>query len=189
DILEILEKQQEKQKKSKSEVSLLLSSLLETSREVIEGKNIHRRLMSVQRYPDLLNLVERGELPEKILKADVIKYLFENSDKVISEWRIAKSVVIDGKKYTLFGVPDKVFFKDGKIYVVDFKSSYLKDGSEEVEKYKFQLQFYMYMLKDFGEIAGGYLVGARSGFVIRVERPGDDFIELLAKLIRNLEVI
>lgn len=189
DILKIFEKNQEKQKRSKSEVSLLLSSLLETSREVIEGKNIHRRLMSVQRYPDLLNLVERGELPEKILKADVIKYLFENSDKVISEWRIAKSVVIDGKKYTLFGVPDKVFFKDGKIYVVDFKSSYLKDGSEEVEKYKFQLQFYMYMLKDFGEIAGGYLVGARSGFVIRVERPGDDFIELLAKLIRNLEVI
>lgn len=188
-ILEILEKKQEKQKKRKGDVSLLLSSLLETSREVIEGKNIHRRLMSVQRYPDLVNLVGSGELPENILKVEVLKYLFESSDKVISEWRIAKSVVIDDKKYTLFGVPDKVFLKDEKIYVVDFKSSYLKDGSEEVEKYKFQLQFYMYLLRDFGEIAGGYLVGTRSGLVIKVEKPGDDFFELLVKLIRNLEVI
>ncbi|MGC8956183.1 MAG: UvrD-helicase domain-containing protein, partial [Fervidobacterium sp.] len=170
-----------------SESYIRLHKLLEVSDEILEGKKIHRKLMSIERYVDLENLVERGEIPSNILKAKVLKELFENS-KVFSEWRIVKSVEVDGKKYSLFGVPDKVFFKDGKIYVVDFKSSYLKEGTEEYKKYRFQLQFYMYLLLDFGDVGCGYLISTKTGYVLKIERPNGSFFGEISSLIKKFEV-
>jgi len=89
--------------------------------------------------------------------------------RILSEWRIAKEH--GGKREeisVLFGVPDKVFFKDGKIYVVDFKHSLL-NRQQELDKYRFQVQFYMYLLADFGEIGGGYLISTKSGKVVEIQ--------------------
>lgn len=171
---------------STSKTSDRLGRLLETSPEVLEGKQIHRKLMSVNEYNQLEYLVETGQVPQGILKAEILKKLFE-SDRIFSEWRLAKHFQIDGRRYVLFGVPDKVFFKDGKIYVVDFKSMYLKEGSPELEKYKFQIQFYMHLLKDFGHVECGYLVSTKTGWVVRVEKPDEEFEQEIIKRIKLFE--
>ena len=171
---------------STSKTSDRLGRLLETSPEVLEGKQIHRKLMSINEYNQLEYLVQTGQVPQGILKAEILKKLFE-SDKILSEWRLAKHFQIDGRRYVLFGVPDKVFFKDGKIYVVDFKSMYLKEGSPELEKYKFQIQFYMHLLKDFGHVECGYLVSTKTGWVVRVEKPDEDFEQEIIKRIKLFE--
>lgn len=160
--------------------------LIDISPELLEGKRIHRKLMSVNEYSQLEYLVKTKQIPEALLNARVLKELF-NCEKVLSEWRLAKHIQIDGRRYVLFGVPDKVFFKNGKIYVVDFKSAYLKEDSLELEKYRFQLQFYMHLLKDFGPIDYGYIISTRTGWVVRVERPGDDFEEEIFRRIRLFE--
>ncbi|ODN29938.1 UvrD-helicase domain-containing protein [Fervidobacterium thailandense] len=167
-------------------ISSKFERLIEVSPELLEGKRVHRKLMSVNKYSQLEYLVETKQVPEAILSAKVLKELF-SCDKVLSEWRLAKHVQYDGRRYVLFGVPDKVFFKNGKIYVVDFKSSYLKEGSLELEKYRFQLQFYMHLLKDFGQVECGYIISTQTGWVVRVEKPEDDFEEEIFKRIRLFE--
>jgi len=171
------------------EIPNVFSNMLETSPELLEGKIVHRKISSVTEYNQLIYLVERGDLPRGILNAEILKRLFEGSQKVLSEWRIAKDMEENGKSYVLFGVPDKVFFKDGKIYVVDFKHSEL-NRQQELDKYRFQVQFYMYLLADFGEIGGGYLISSKNGKVIEIERPNDDFInDVKRRIDRFLEVV
>ncbi|MFN3692157.1 MAG: UvrD-helicase domain-containing protein [Fervidobacterium sp.] len=163
-------------------------SLLDASLETLEGKIIHRRLMSVNEYEQLVYLAENEKIPKGILKADVIKWLF-NCDKILSEFRLAKHFELEGKKYILFGVPDKVFIKNNKMYVVDFKNSFLSLEGTEIEKYKFQMKFYMYLLKDLGEIGGGYIISTKNGFVIRVDVPDDSFKNEIIRRIKLFESI
>ncbi|MGB4262008.1 MAG: 3'-5' exonuclease, partial [Fervidobacterium sp.] len=170
--------QENVQKSQSGEVQVpnVFLSMLETSPELLEGKSVHRKISSVVEYNQLIYLVERGDLPNGILNADILKWLFEGSQKILSEWRIAKDMEENGKNYVLFGVPDKVFFKDGKIYVVDFKHSLL-NRQQELDKYRFQVQFYMHLLADFGEIGGGYLISTKSGKVVEIQKPDDDFVD------------
>ncbi|HOK34339.1 MAG TPA: PD-(D/E)XK nuclease family protein, partial [Fervidobacterium sp.] len=149
----------------------------------------HRKISSVVEYNQLIYLVEQGDLPNGILNAEMLKSLFEGSQKILSEWRIAKDMEENGKNYVLFGVPDKVFFKDGKIYVVDFKHSLL-NRQQELDKYRFQVQFYMYLLADFGEIGGGYLISTKSGKVVEIQKPDDDFVnDVKRRIDKFLEVV
>ena len=171
------------------EKSNVFLSMLETSPELLEGKRVHRKISSVVEYNQLIYLVEQGDLPNGILNAERLKSLFEGSQKILSEWRIAKDMEENGKNYVLFGVPDKVFFKDGKIYVVDFKHSLL-NRQQELDKYRFQVQFYMYLLADFGEIGGGYLISTKSGKVVEIQKPDDDFVnDVKRRIDKFLEVV
>lgn len=169
-----------------SKISDKLSKFLESSSEILEGKQIHRKLMSVNEYNQIVYLAQTGQIPQGILKAHILKELFENS-KVLSEWRLAKHFEVNEKKYVLFGIPDKVFFKDNKIYVVDFKCTYLSWGTLELEKFIFQMQFYMYLLKDFGKVERGYIVNTKTGWVVTVECPDEKFTEQIAEKIRLFE--
>lgn len=179
---EIAEIEHKKNIQAENKVSILLDNSL----EILEGKLIHKRLMTVDKYNQLIYLAEQKKIPMGILKSEVLKWLFD-CDKVISEFRLAKYFELDNKNYVLFGVPDKVFFKNKKIYVADFKNTFLKEDSPEFEKYKFQIKFYMYLLKDFGEVGGGYLISTKTGWTLKVDVPDETFSKELIKRIKAFE--
>ena len=170
-----------------------LNVLLEKSSEISIGKRIHSMLASVTRYEQLKTLVEKNIIPAEIIKVHILESLFNESEKIFSEWRLAKSIDIydeklkEKKNYVLFGVPDKVFLKDDEFYVVDFKSTNLYSGSEDVERYKFQIQFYMMLLSDLGKVHCGYLVSVPRGQALRIEPPKEDFIDEIIERILKFE--
>lgn len=170
-----------------------LNSLLEKTSEITRGKRIHSMLASVTRYEQLERLVEDGVIPREILKVQILKTLFNESEKIFSEWRLAKTLDIydektgERKSYVLFGVPDKVFMKNGEFYVVDFKSSDLYDSSPDVERYVFQLKFYMMLLSDLGKVRKGYLVSVPRGQALPIDPPQEDFIDDIVERIKKFE--
>ncbi|MGQ9855885.1 MAG: UvrD-helicase domain-containing protein [Fervidobacterium sp.] len=164
-----------------------LNELLERSSEINIGKKVHSILASVNKYEHIKALVERGDIPEQILNVHILEPLFNESEKIFSEWRIAKHIEIDGKSYVLFGVPDKVFLKNGEFYVVDFKSADLYSNSEAVERYKFQVKFYMYLLSDIGKVQCGYLVSVPRGQALRIDPPDEKFFDEIVEKIKNFE--
>lgn len=170
-----------------------LNVLLEKSSEISIGKRIHSMLASVTRYEQLKALVEKNIIPAEILKVHILESLFNESEKIFSEWRLAKSIDIydeklkEKKNYVLFGVPDKVFLKGEEFYVVDFKSTNLYSDSEDVERYKFQIQFYMMLLSDLGKVHCGYLVSVPRGQALRIEPPKEGFIEEIIERILKFE--
>jgi len=170
-----------------------LNSLLEKASEIARGKQIHSMLASVTRYEQLKLLVERNVLPENILNVRILESLFNESEKIFSEWRLAKSIEIydeklkERKNYILFGVPDKVFLKDGEFYVVDFKSADLYGEAEEIERYMFQVKFYMMLLLDLGKVHCGYLVSVPRGQALRIDPPGEDFLDEIIDRIKQFE--
>ncbi|QIV78637.1 UvrD-helicase domain-containing protein [Fervidobacterium pennivorans] len=170
-----------------------LNSLLEKATEITRGKQIHSMLASITKYEQLKLLVEKNALPEDILNVRVLESLFNESEKIFSEWRLAKSIEIydeklkERKNYILFGVPDKVFLKDGEFYVVDFKSTDLYKEAEEIERYMFQVKFYMMLLSDFGKVHCGYLVSVPRGQALRIDPPGEDFLDEIIDRIKQFE--
>ena len=48
----------------------------------------------------------------------------------------------------------------------------------------------MYLLADFGEIGGGYLVSTKSGKVVEIQKPDDDFVnDVKRRIDKFLEVV
>lgn len=170
-----------------------LNSLLEKATEITRGKQIHSMLASITKYEQLKLLVEKNALPEDILNVRVLESLFNESEKIFSEWRLAKSIEIydeklkERKNYILFGVPDKVFLKDGEFYVVDFKSTDLYKEAEEIERYMFQVKFYMMLLSDLGKVHCGYLVSVPRGQALRIDPPGEEFLDEIIYKIKQFE--
>ncbi|WP_434223468.1 UvrD-helicase domain-containing protein [Fervidobacterium gondwanense] len=164
-----------------------LNELLERSSEINIGKKVHSILTSVNKYEHIKALVERGSIPEQILNVHILEPLFNENEKILSEWRIAKHIEIDGKSYVLFGVPDKVFLKNGEFYVVDFKSADLYGNSDAIERYKFQLKFYMYLLSDIGKVHCGYLVSVPRGQALRIDPPDERFFDKIVEKIESFE--
>ncbi|ABR30287.1 DNA helicase UvrD [Thermosipho melanesiensis] len=151
------------------------------SDKTFQGSQIHKKLSNINTLSQLKYLENTDILPVKI--STKIGFLFENS-KVYSEWRLVKPFYHEGRKYMLFGIPDKVIFKDEKIYVIDFKNvENLKD-----EKYKFQIQFYMYLLHDFGKVHKGYILSTKTGDILMVKYE-NNFEELIHKAIEIFEKV
>lgn len=157
--------------------------ILAFSEKTAEGTDIHRKLASVNAISDLKYLEEMGIL--KVNLSDKLKDLFSGATRIVSEWRIVKPYEFNDKKYMLFGIPDKVLFKGDKIYVLDFKNVSFEQ-SKNIEKYIFQVQFYMYLLKEFGIPEAGYIVSTKTGEIIEVELK-DTFEEQLKRSIENFE--
>jgi ATP-dependent helicase/nuclease subunit A len=100
---------------------------------------------------------------------------------VKNEWRIVKNVEIDNRDYMLFGIPDKVIIENGEITILDYKYSGLYD-EEKIKDYKFQMMFYLYLLKDFGTPKEGYIVSIKNGKTIRFEYEDDVENQILDKI-------
>ncbi|MGM0641568.1 MAG: UvrD-helicase domain-containing protein [Thermotogota bacterium] len=149
--------------------SLKLDSLFSDQELLFRGSELHSKLQSSYEYHHLENLVERNLLPSPLLDKDIIKYAFNSKGKTIkNEWRIVKNINIQNKEYMLFGIPDKVIIDNGEIIILDYKYSSLRDKSK-IESYKFQMMFYLYLLKDFGVPKKGYIVSIRNGNTIKFD--------------------
>jgi CRISPR/Cas system-associated exonuclease Cas4 (RecB family) len=165
------------EKEAKEEDILLLFD-----EKTSEGSDIHRKLSSVNTISQLRYLEEEKILKVKI--SDKLESLFKGAN-VISEWRVVKPFFVNDRRYMLFGIPDKVLFKGNKIYVLDFKNVDFKN-SKNIEKYKFQIKFYMYLLKDFGAPEKGYIISTKTGEFIEVSLE-ENFEEKIKAAIENFE--
>ncbi len=154
-----------------------------------EGKKIHSLLSSVQRISDLRYLEKEKIInPTRPLSENpIIQRLFSYPISK-AEWRLMKPLTVEGKTYMLFGIPDRVFMKDGKIEILDYKHSYLKgiDRRERIENYAFQIKFYLYLLSDFGTPEKGYIVSTKSGEIIEVNYE-EGFESQIVSSIENFE--
>ncbi|SDB95566.1 UvrD-helicase domain-containing protein [Geotoga petraea] len=146
-----------------------LDSLFSDQELLFRGSDLHAKLQSSYEFHHLENLVERELLPKKLIKNDMIKYAFSPENKVVkNEWRIVKNIEINNRDYMLFGIPDKVIIDNGKITILDYKYSGLYD-EEKIKDYKFQISFYLYLLKDFGIPKEGYIVSIKNGKTVKFE--------------------
>ena len=68
----------------------------------------------------------------------------------------------------LFAIPEKVIIDNGEITLLDYKYSSLMDKSK-TEDYRFQMMFYLYLLKDFGIPKKGCIVSIRNGKIIEFD--------------------
>jgi ATP-dependent exoDNAse (exonuclease V) beta subunit len=85
---------------------------------------------------------------EKWIGSEIFNEM-EKSPESHNEFKIDKSIKVSGRTMVLTGVVDKIFKnEDGSWSVIDYKYSTKKD----IEKYKFQLEFYAYCLKDLLQI-------------------------------------
>ncbi|WP_228288193.1 UvrD-helicase domain-containing protein [Thermosipho ferrireducens] len=159
--------------------------------ETFEGSDIHKKLASVNKLSQLKYLEEIGILKIKLSENQILAKLFETSEEIFSEWRLVKHVNYEGKDYMLFGIPDKVFKINGDFIVVDFKHSEFpgKGKAKQLQKYDFQLKFYMYLLKDFGKVKEGYIISTRTGETIKIMPPEDSFENTIFELLKLSEKV
>ncbi len=157
--------------------------------EMSEGQRTHRLLSQIQHISDLKFFEEHGSIKAKqpLSNNPIIKRLFSYPFSK-TEWRLMKPMKVENKTYMLFGIPDRVFMKDGKIEVIDYKHSTLQgpNRQKKLEDYTFQLRFYMYLLSDFGTPKKGYIVSTKSGEIVEVE-PDEDFASIILNSIKEME--
>ncbi|ONN27572.1 DNA helicase UvrD [Thermosipho affectus] len=154
---------------------------LDLNEQTFKGSQIHRKLSNANTLSQLRYLEETGEIKVKL--SHKIGHLFENS-KILPEWRIVKPFFHKNRKYMLFGIPDKVIFKDNFIYILDFKNTKNLDD----EKYIFQVNFYMYLLKDFGNVKEAYIISTKTGDMLKISYK-EGFEEMIKKAIDNFEKV
>ena len=153
--------------------------------ETFEGTEIHEKLSTINSLSQLKYLEESGILKIKI--SDKLENLFENST-IFSEWRLVKPFKFKNRNYMLFGIPDKVFKKGENFYVVDFKHTNLND-KEKLEKYKFQIKFYMFLLKDLGNVIEGLIISTKTGEIVKVSPPEENFEKEIKNMIEKYEKV
>ncbi len=136
--------------KRKANIGLLAHSILEplgmksvqglplTLKSIIDGG----RPVSVDRvsFSDD-DLIEVKRVLSGLVQHQIIKEI-EDSERVLSEFHFQHGF----GKYVLIGIVDKLYLKDGKWRIVDFKYANWSPGF--VEKYRFQMRFYLYILRD-----------------------------------------
>jgi len=66
----------------------------------------------------------------------------ENSTEAMSEMQFQHSF----DKYVLMGIIDKLYLIDGRWKIVDFK--YARRNPQSLSRYRFQMEFYLYILRD-----------------------------------------
>ena len=164
-------------------IKIETDDLLSNEEKLLKGSELHSLMESINNFSQIQYLIENGDLPET-LNNKTIRRLF-SIKRFKTEWRLVKRMIIENKEYMIFGVPDRVIFNENnKMEVLDYKYSEL-NNSEKVEDYKFQLQFYMYLLKDFGNPEKGYIISLKNGKIIEV-RYDENFEEELKKKISML---
>jgi ATP-dependent exoDNAse (exonuclease V) beta subunit len=87
------------------------------------------------------DLTEVKRVLSRLVHHQIIKEI-EDSERVLSEFHFQHGF----GKYVLIGIVDKLYLKDGKWRIVDFKYANWSFGF--IEKYRFQMRFYLYILRD-----------------------------------------
>lgn len=163
------------------------NELFKDKDNLIIGEEIHNKLQSCYKISDIKYLINKKILPEKFDEIDIIKIAFDNNINQIikNEWRLMKNYKIKTRNYMLFGIPDKVLIKDNKIHVIDFKYSEL-NNKKKINDYIFQVMFYLYLLKDFGEAYKGYIISLKNNKVIEFDY-NNNIEKEIKKWINNME--
>ncbi|GAB6189016.1 helicase-exonuclease AddAB subunit AddA [Marinitoga arctica] len=176
-------KKEENSEDLTEEIYIDIKDFFENEDYLLKGTEMHAIMEGITSFNQIKYLIKNEKLP-KALDNDLIKRLFE-SKKFKTEWRLVKRMVLNGKEYMIFGVPDRVIFdENNNIEVIDYKYSDLSN-KEKIEDYKFQLQFYMYLLKDFGNPQKGYVISLKNGKIFEIE-PDKDFEEHLKEIIPTI---
>jgi ATP-dependent helicase/nuclease subunit A len=152
---------------------------------IFRGSDLHRKLQSVYNLSQIKNMIENSELPNLFDQIPIVQFAFNTKNKIIkNEWRLVKNFKINDKDYMLFGIPDKVIIHENNIYIIDYKYSNL---NQNIDKYRFQINFYLYLLKDFGIPKKGYLLSIKENNKF-IEIDYDKNIEQkIIELIKNNE--
>jgi len=153
-----------------------------------KGSELHKKLCSAQNLSHIKNMIENKELPEGFDELEIIKKAFSpEPNKIIkNEWRLMKSVKYQDREYMLFGIPDKVIIQNGEIEILDYKFSDLNDP-KKIKDYNFQIQFYLYLLKDFGKPKAGYIVSLKTLMEPIKIVYNDNFEEILLSILKEIE--
>ncbi|SHF09374.1 ATP-dependent exoDNAse (exonuclease V) beta subunit (contains helicase and exonuclease domains) [Marinitoga hydrogenitolerans DSM 16785] len=160
-----------------------IKDFFENEDYLLKGTEMHAIMESITNFSQIQSLIKNGNLP-KAFDNELIKRLF-TAKKVKTEWRLVKRMVFNGIEYMIFGVPDRVIFdENNNIEIIDYKYSDLSN-KEKIEDYKFQLNFYMYLLKDFGNPKKGYVISLKNGKIIEVD-PDENFEEYLKEIITTI---
>ena len=87
------------------------------------------------------------------------------------------------RKYVLMGIVDKLYLKDGEWKIVDFK--FARKNPSNIDKYRFQMEFYLYMLRELLSPVEATLFFLKDGETetVRPARPGVFEKKLLEKII------
>lgn len=138
------------------------SNIFSDEELIFRGSDLHAKLNSAQNISHIKNMIENGELPQGFDEIEIIKKAFTpNQKKIIkNEWRLMKQIKVKNREYMLFGIPDKVIIENGEIEILDYKYSEL-DNPNKIKDYNFQIQFYLYLLSDFGTPKKGYIVSIK----------------------------
>lgn len=103
----------------------------------------------------------------------------EDSLKVKSELKLEKRF----KKFNLKGIIDKLYLSDEGWKVVDFKYAFY--NSENLEEYRFQMRFYLYLLSDILKPVDAKLLFLKDGKIEVVKPPEKNEFEreLMGKIL------
>lgn len=156
------------------------------------GSYLHDVLRSAYDLKDIIyieNNLKNHEikLPENFSEDENIKFIFGPGSRIIkNEWRLVKNIEICKREYMLFGIPDKVIIENGKIYLVDYKYSDLKN-KDKIKNYIFQMNFYMYLLKDFGIPEKCYIISLKRKMKPIIFNYDEKFEEKLINIIKSTD--
>ncbi|BBE30289.1 hypothetical protein OSSY52_04300 [Tepiditoga spiralis] len=160
---------------------------------MFRGSQLHLKLQSAPSLIHLKKLIDKEKnrnydyLPPKFDELNIVKKAFGKNEIVKTEWRLVKKIEINNKEYMLFGIPDRVLINNGNIEVIDYKFSDLLNKNK-IKDYIFQLQFYMYLLKDFGYPKKGYILSIKeTKEPIEVTYNNDIELEIINK-IKKLQI-
>ncbi|CCU83939.1 UvrD/REP helicase [Mesotoga infera] len=95
----------------------------------------------------------------------------EGAERVFSEFHFQHGF----GKYVLMGIVDKLYLKDGKWRIVDFKFASL--NKRFINKYRFQMNLYLYILKDLLSPIEATLLFLRDGKTEKIMLEDSDSFE------------
>lgn len=103
------------------------------------------------------------------------------SDKAMSEVGFQREF----GKYVLIGIIDKLYFKDGRWKIVDFK--FARKNPASIDKYRFQMKFYLYMLRELLSPEEATLLFLKDGKIESVKPESPEVFErkLLDKILKS----
>jgi ATP-dependent helicase/nuclease subunit A len=156
----------------------------ETSEDLInEGIRLHEKLEHPQNKQQLKKLIEKEPNLADFSDLEITEKIY-NSQTSIPEAEFKKSITIDNKKYILTGIIDRLIINKDKIEVIDYKYSDLKH-QKQIENYKFQIQLYLWLVKDLGTPTKGYILKIKNTPEIIEISPDPNFENKLIEVIRN----
>jgi len=175
----------EKEEKQTIEINYDIEFENTIQQTIDEGIRLHNELEKVNNFEELTTLISKEKNLADLNNLEIVKKMFD-SETSIAEAELKKSITINNKEYILTGIVDRLIINNNEIEVIDYKYSDLKND-EQIEAYKFQIQYYLWLLKDYGTLKKGYILKIKNNPKLIEVDPDDNFEEKLKTAIINME--